>query len=85
MSTQPACPECNKLSAVAEESQKIGKFLLWLGDNKIELCTFEDGFLDYYPIHSSFENLLAKYFNIDLQKVEQEKQALLDWLREEHE
>ena len=83
MSTQPECPECDKLSAVAEESQKIGEFLEWLHYTKELLICDRDDAGTYYRYIISPEELLAEYFEIDLQKVEQEKQALLQWLREE--
>jgi len=89
MSTQPITPELYKLSAVAEESQKIGEFLDWMESRHYQICGWINGNSDehghYSPIRLSDEQLFAQYFNIDLQKVEQEKQALLAWLREEHE
>jgi hypothetical protein len=35
----------------------------------------------YYPYHFTIEKLLAKHFDIDLNKVEDEKRAMLDELR----
>lgn len=90
-------PECEKLQAVHEESQKIGQFLDWLtGERGIYFCKFytleelleydpgidyreEDaGFIrDYTPIQS----LLAEYFEIDMDKVEEERRQILEELR----
>lgn len=114
-------PECEKMVKVAEDSQKIGEFLDWLGDEQdIHLCsphTHHKGCYRYgtielkegdykswdYPgqakyvgekeldcgyhndemvyIRESFEKLLARYFNIDLDKAEKEKRAILEELR----
>ena len=88
---QPACPECEKLSAVAEKSNIIGEFLDWMIENTdYRLCAYyneperyENGYLS--TSHRERENLLAEYFNIDIYLVEQERRALLEWLRQEQE
>lgn len=75
-------PEHDKMSAIVAISNSIGGFLDWLDDNEITLCQvdIEDG---YYPIHMSKEKLLAKFFGIDLDKIEKEKQQMLKELRGE--
>jgi hypothetical protein len=76
-------PELDKMEAVQEQSQTIGEFLEWLNGKGISLCKlgtadWEQNF--HFPIHDSTEKLLAEYFDIDLNKVEQEKQVLLaEW------
>lgn len=94
--SQPPCPECEKLTKVSEESNKIGNFLDWMYSRGLVLCTWEENddedTNDYLPdilvpaskyrTHSGIENLLAEYFGVDLDKVEKERRALLDWLRE---
>ncbi len=75
----PACPECDKLAKVSEDSQKIGEFIDWLHSQEIELAKWEDD--ELFTIHESIEKLLAKYFEIDLVKVENERQALLKAMR----
>jgi hypothetical protein len=75
-------PECDKLLAVKERSQAIGEFLEWLtGEKGVVLATwFPPGRLESggYRI----EKLLAEFFEIDLDKVEQEKRVMLEELRE---
>lgn len=82
----PACPECEKLSDVADESNKIGNFIDWMRMNEMDIVEYdEDGYLQEHPSYIGdygINRLLAKYFNIDLDKVEQERRALLDWIRE---
>ena len=77
----PDCPECDKLVKVAPDSQKIGNFIDWLHEQGMELCTWSDVDQGYFDCHENTENLLARYFKIDLKTVEQERQALLGAIR----
>lgn len=86
METQ--CPECEKMAAVKDQSRIIGEFLEWLRSEKEwEICEltgqFDIDIIDDYlsPVGFSTEELLAKFFNIDLDKVEKEKRQMLDELR----
>lgn len=90
-------PECEKLAAVSGRSQEIGQFLQWLGEKGIHLavahehedgCRGSHGFLscgytakglEWY--HLNIEKLLADYFEIDLEKIEKERRAILAQLR----
>lgn len=66
-------PEIEKLKSVAPHSQKIGEFLEWLEAEKgIRLRTDDDG-----PVYTSYENLIAEFFEIDLRQVERERQEIL--------
>jgi len=92
MSKEPQCPECDRMAAVRDDARALGEFLEWLRDEEDVVLTrhvepepgakgadrFTPG---YYPIAMSIEDLLAHYFRIDLDTVEREKQALLDWIR----
>jgi len=49
-------------------------------DEKWLDCGYHDGEMVY--IRDSFEKLLARYFDIDLDKIEKEKQAILKEIRE---
>lgn len=76
------CPECEKLAAVSKESQPIGVFLEWLqGERGIVLAEYDDDEEDLVPVHIRIENLLAEFFEIDLNKVEEERRALLESIR----
>jgi hypothetical protein len=82
--------ECEKLLNVSDKSQVIGEFLDWLKYKKeIVLCKlvrsksismFEED--SHAPIFTPNEKLLAEYFNIDLDKVEQERRTMLKAIRE---
>ena len=87
-------PESEKLLAVREESQKLGEFLEWLM-SKVELATWEENDDDdtnaYMPEilvpaygykHSNgIQTLLAEYFGINLDKVEDERRQMLEEIR----
>ena len=77
---------------VKPQSQAIGQFLEWLGDQNIQLAKYHEhgencterarecGYSenDLAPHRESTEAIRARYFNIDLKKVEEEKRALLE-------
>lgn len=76
--------ECEKMSTVQNESQKIGEFLDWIGDEGYCLASYDEEVEQYYPANFSTERLLAKFFDIDLDKVEAERQDMLKRLQDEH-
>lgn len=74
----PKYPECEKLAKVSDKSQTIGAFLEWLqGVKEIELAKWSDSD-GLYPEHTTIESLLAEYFEIDMNKVEKERQQILE-------
>lgn len=83
MTNPPQVPECDRLSEVAPYSQKIGEFLDW--------CRAEKGWLlagltdegDIGPVIYSVTKVLAEFFRIDLDKVEEERRSILEYIRAE--
>jgi len=80
-------PEHEKLKLVSSSSHTIAFFLEWLGAQGIALCeryvnpeSGRDG--EYVRVRKSTEDLLASYYGIDLKKIEEEKRAMLDAMRE---
>lgn len=80
-------PEHDKLQTVENESRTIGRFLEWLGDEKeillgkeVDPCEECDRYIEEERFH--IEATLAEYFGIDLVILEQEKQAMLDSIRQ---
>ena len=71
-------PEIDKMKAIAGESQKIGNFIEWLNQNQMEIVVIKHG--KRWSVTGSIETMLAKYFEIDLIKVDKEKQMILDEL-----
>lgn len=77
-------PEIDKMLAVQDESQAIGGFLEWMVEQDICLCKFNDTDSyngEYIPDNRNGDQILADHFNIDLNKVEKERQAMLDKMR----
>lgn len=87
---QPPCPECEKLSAVSDKSNEIGDFLSWLvyeRDPQLVLAEYvsETRLHEVAFTNALANKLLSEYYEIDLDKVEQERRALLEWVREQYE
>lgn len=76
---EPKCPECEKLKAVSARSQEIGEFIDWLSTKGFCLASYRDN--ELCASHLGIEQLLAGFFEINLNKVEKERRQLLDWLR----
>lgn len=82
-------PEHQKLNAIGDQSQTIGEFLDWLGDEKgYSLGRWGDGLAwpaesqdRMYPVYDRQTDLLAEFFEIDLKLIEQEKRAMLESMR----
>ena len=87
MSERPAMPEAEKLVKVSEKMQEVGEFMEWLGQRGIFLYEWQaklgstpEGFK---PIEQPIERLIAEFYDIDMNKVEDERRALIDWMREQ--
>jgi hypothetical protein len=79
----PQYPEHEKLHAIKDQSQACYDFIEFLGDRKkMRLCQVPLGQNNYQPVHASIRDLLAEFFEIDMVKIEDEKRAMLDALRE---
>lgn len=72
----PDYPEHEKLKAIKDRSQACGEFIEWLNHSKrIHLAEYSHG--ELYPTTKSLLDLLADFFEIDRQKLEDEKLAML--------
>lgn len=77
----PPTPTLNKMQRVKERSQAIGEFLdIFCRRKGYVLC--KDYGNHYAPVPLSIEKLLAQHFKINLNKVEAERQAILEHLRQ---
>lgn len=82
----PKTPEHDKMKLIQDDSQTIKNFLEWLRQ-KYVLCTWEENNEDdveeagFYPHYESIQKILAEYFEIDLNKIEQEGLETLEYLR----
>lgn len=71
-------PEHDKLEKVANLSQGIGEFL---ETSHYQLCEWSEEANEFFPASRSIIQILADYFNIDLDKLEDEKNHMLETLR----
>ena len=64
-------------------SETVGDFLEWLQERGWTICEPNPNSYEHpwKPVGYSIERLLAAYFGVDLQKLDQEKRATLDRLR----
>ena len=71
-------PEHDKLRDIQPLSQAVYNFLEWCGEQGIVLCDCTDRSNErWYPISMGREKLLARHFEIDLAKLEREKESIL--------
>lgn len=92
-------PEHDRLHSIKEYSEQIGAFLEWLSDDGVVLarkhkhtdgcyedgervCGESSGELAYN--YQRIEERLARYFEIDLNKIEKEKREMLAAIRVNH-
>ena len=73
-------PEHEKLQAIKDQSQVCGAFLEWLL-RRYSFCTLNPVDAYFYPTHIDVNSELAAYFDIDRNKIEDEKRAMLAELR----
>lgn len=72
-------PQLAQMAAVQRESQSIGGFIEWLGENGMVICTWDEGLRGtrFFPIVESTEKVLARHFGVDLNAVESERRQVL--------
>lgn len=79
-------PEHEKLAVIQGKSQTIGEFLNWMPEEGYHIGVYvqDPEWLDeqFLPTNFSINELLAKYFEIDLDKIEDEKRQMLKSIRE---
>lgn len=77
-------PECTKMVEASPVSQKIGEFVDWLRDeHDLVLARWDDDDACLYEASAPMEQLLAEFFDIDLDKVKAERREILAELRGE--
>lgn len=72
-------PQLALMAAVQSQSQSIGEFIEWLGENGMVICKPDNGLRGtrFFPILESTEQLLARHFEVDLNAVERERRQAL--------
>lgn len=78
----PEYPEHEKLKKVQKESQACGSLLEWLQSEKgILFRKWDEEDEMEVPVNRTITDILSEYFEIDQNKLEQEKLAMLDSCR----
>lgn len=72
-------PEHDKLRAIKGDNDIIASFLEWLQDKKtpLVLCDYTPH-TELHPTRFSIEQVLAIYFDIDLKKLSDEKDRMVE-------
>lgn len=82
-------PEHDKVLAIKKESQTIGAFLEWLGEQGYSICSLEiigqnimrEDLHEWFPTGRSTNTWLEEYFEIDGAELNREKKQILVQLR----
>lgn len=86
MTEMPATPELEKQSAAIKDgAHKIGEFLDWLESEGIVLARHGERSGYLVTVSGGFQELIAGFYKIDLNKIEQERRALLAYVRAQQE
>jgi hypothetical protein len=77
----PATPELEKQSAAIKDgAHRIGEFLDWLSEKGYHIGRYgENG--RAYDAGPQFGDLIAAFYEIDLNEIERERRALLEYVR----
>lgn len=81
---KPETPELDKQLAAQAEARVISQFYDWLCSHGIVLARYDEDRDEFFPHNQAPNNLLADYFEIDLNKAEAERIAILERLRANH-
>lgn len=82
----PQVPEHDKIKALGGKNNVVGDFLEWLTEQGYVIAQYEGepGYERLWPVHKSTEEHIADYFGIDRKALNREKEALLDFIRSQH-
>ncbi len=78
-------PQSQKKLQTRKEGDTIALFLVWLETKGYAICAPTAGMMDmpyHLPLHKPINEWLADYFEIDLDKLEQERIEILNMLAE---
>lgn len=79
-------PEHTRLHAVKDKAQVVGEFIEWMHEQGVVFCQFSEHGTQHFESHEQLynrpiEEIVARFFEIDRDKLEQEKRAMLEDLR----
>jgi len=83
-------PEHAKLEAIGDKRNAVGDFIEWLSEEGYRIANWHENECSecscmadqiLLPVMKNTPEMLAEYFDVDLIKIEKEKQAMLDSIR----
>lgn len=77
---EPFYPEHEKLKALGGQNQIVGDFIEWLGTQGRVIAEY-DKHDRLYPVFHSRDQMLADFFEIDLKRLNREKDLILEDFR----
>lgn len=87
MAAYPATPELDKRSGIINSrvspTQTLGEFYDWLQAQGLVLARWDKETQEYLPDFINPEQLFANFFGLDSDKMEQERRAILEALRQQ--
>lgn len=72
-------PEHEKMKECSSPRQAVGDFIEWLSERGYWICEKRHG--EWFPTYRSRDQLLAAHFELDIDKIDAEKRAMLDEIR----
>lgn len=70
------------IAITESDTQRVGDFLDWLLNvERYTICTINLATDEYEPVHFTVQEWLAERHDIDLRKVEAERETLLQFVR----
>lgn len=70
-------PEHEKLALIQPLSQAIGEFVVWLREQSMIICMWNEFRQEWVPVATSIDKLMARHFDIDLDRLEAEKRDMI--------
>lgn len=75
--------ELDKWANVHEDAVTINQWMDFLSHKGLTLCTVDEKTETFLPTMEMRDNLVAEHFDIDLNKLEEERRKLLDEIRKD--
>lgn len=75
--------ECKKMEIFRYQSLALTEFVDWIEEQGMRICEIpEVGHMPYMPIGETNEKLFARFLDIDMDKLEEEKQNILKIIKD---
>jgi len=86
---QPKTPNLDKMVKVTSESNLIGEFVDWMRNERgLKICEWSKEYEGHYPVYYGYtgiNRLIAEYYEIEYDEMDNERRRLLEWIRAQQE